>query len=295
MQIISDPHAMQAISENVRLQGKRLAVVMTMGALHEGHISLVTLARKSADTVIMTLFVNTTQVSAGEDLERYPRPFEHDVAHAEAAGVDYLFAPTPTEMYPAGHQTSVQCGALAERFEGAHRSGHFNGVATVVTKLLHITKPHTAIFGEKDAQQLAIIRQLVADLLIDVEIIGAPIVREADGLAKSSRNVYLSSNERKRATVLYGGLCHAKARLAEGEQNLQQIATEVEALITATEGCTIDYVAFVDEATFLPIEQADAGKRYRLLLAVRLGSVRLIDNMVMRNEISSYKSNGLSN
>ena len=281
MQIISAPDAMQSLSENLRLQGKRLGVVMTMGALHEGHLSLVTLAQRSSDVVIMTLFVNPTQFGANEDLERYPRPFEHDVAKAEAAGVDYLFAPTPTDIYPAGYQTTVTCGNLAERFEGALRPGHFNGVATVVTKLLHLTKPHVAIFGEKDAQQLAIIRQLATDLNIDVQIIGAPIVREADGLAKSSRNVYLSSEERKRATVLYQALCHATLRIEEGEKNLHHLATEVETLITATEGCTIDYVVFVDEATFLPVEQAQAGKNYRLLLAVRLGSVRLLDNMVM--------------
>ncbi len=174
MQIITEPAEMQAIAEKLRLNRQLIGVVMTMGALHEGHLALVKLAQKSAGTVILTIFVNPRQFGPTEDLHRYPRPFEQDVALAKSAGVDYLFAPKSCTIYPEHFQTAVQCGSLADRFEGQQRPGHFNGVATVVTKLFNITKPHKAIFGEKDAQQLAIIRQLVADLNLNIAIVGAP-------------------------------------------------------------------------------------------------------------------------
>jgi len=281
MQIINEPEQMQAIAEKLRLNRQLIAVVMTMGALHEGHLSLIKLARERAGTVILTIFVNPTQFGANEDLHRYPRPFEQDVALAKSAGVDYLFAPEADSIYPEHYQTTLQCGAIAEQFEGQQRPGHFNGVATIVTKLFNITKPHTAIFGEKDAQQLAIIRRLVADLNLDVSVVAAPIIREAHGLAVSSRNIYLSSHERSAAGVLYRGLCHAEQRLTEGELNLQTIAAEVAEMINSVPECRTDYVSFVDEESFALAERADAGKEYRLLLAVFCGSVRLLDNMKM--------------
>jgi pantoate--beta-alanine ligase len=282
MQIITEPAEMQAIAEKLRLNRQLLGVVMTMGALHEGHLALVKLAQKSAGTVILTIFVNPRQFGPTEDLHRYPRPFEQDVALAKSAGVDYLFAPESSTIYPEHFQTEVQCGSLGERFEGRQRPGHFNGVATVVTKLFNITKPHKAIFGEKDAQQLAIIRQLVADLNLNIAIVGAPVVREENGLAVSSRNIYLSSQERSAAGILYQGLCHAEKRIAGQEKNLLTIANEVEKMISSTPGCRTDYVSFVDEERFELTETAEEGKEYRLLIAAYSGSIRLIDNVKIR-------------
>ncbi len=282
MQIITEPAEMQAIAEKLRLNRQLIGVVMTMGALHEGHLALVKLAQKSAGTVILTIFVNPRQFGPTEDLHSYPRPFEQDVALAKSAGVDYLFAPELCTIYPEHFQTAVQCGSLGDRFEGRQRPGHFNGVATVVTKLFNITKPHKAIFGEKDAQQLAIIRQLVADLNLNIAIVGAPVVREENGLAVSSRNIYLSSQERSTAGVLYQGLCHAEKRIGGREKNLLTIAKEVEEMISSTPGCRTDYVSFVDEERFELTETAEEGKEYRLLIAAYSGSIRLIDNVKIR-------------
>ncbi len=278
MQIITEPGQMQAIAEKLRLNRQLIGVVMTMGALHEGHLSLVKLARESAGTVILTIFVNPIQFGPTEDLHRYPRPFEQDVALAQSAGVDYLFAPAVSSIYPDHYHTTLQCGALAEQFEGVQRPGHFNGMATVVTKLFNITKPHRAIFGEKDAQQLAIIRQIVADLNLDITIVPAPIVREENGLAVSSRNVYLSSQERSTAGILYRGICYAEQRLAEQESDLHAVAAEVKEMIDSEPGCRTDYVGFVNEERFELAERAEQGKEYRLLIAAYCGSVRLIDN-----------------
>ena len=278
MQIITEPGQMQSIAEKLRLNRQLIGVVMTMGALHEGHLSLVKLARKNAGTVILTIFVNPMQFGPSEDLHCYPRPFEQDVALARSAEIDYLFAPASNSIYPEHYQTTVQCGTLGERFEGARRPGHFNGVATVVTKLFSITKPHVAVFGEKDAQQLAIIRQLVADLNLDVAIIGAPVVREENGLAVSSRNIYLSSQERGAASILYKGIRHAEQRIAEREKNLALVSTEIEAMIRSTPGFRPDYVSFVDETSFEPVETAEENSEYRLLIAAYAGNVRLIDN-----------------
>ncbi len=278
MQIITEPRQMQAIAEKLRLNRQFIGVVMTMGALHEGHLSLIKLARQSAGTVILTIFVNPSQFGANEDLHQYPRPFEQDIALATAAEVDYLFAPEAGTIYPENHQTTLQCGALGERLEGERRPGHFNGVATIVTKLLHITKPHIAIFGEKDAQQLAVIRRMVEDLNLDVKIIAAPIIREENGLAVSSRNIYLSNTERSTAGILYQGICHAEKSIAEQKKNLSVIAAEIEQMIASTPGWRPDYVVFVDEERFEPAEIAEEGKEYRLLLAAYAGKVRLIDN-----------------
>jgi pantoate--beta-alanine ligase len=278
MQIITEPLQMQAITEKLRLNRQLIGVVMTMGALHEGHLSLVKLARQSAGTVILTIFVNPSQFGVNEDLHHYPRPFEQDVALAKAAEVDYLFAPEAESMYPANFQITLECGALGGRFEGERRPGHFNGVATIVTKFFHITKPHIAVFGEKDAQQLAVIRRLVEDLNLDVKIVSAPIIREENGLAASSRNIYLSSQERNAASILYKGICHAEKSIAEQKKNLSAIAAEIEQMILSTPGCRPDYVVFVDEERFERAETAEEGKEYRLLLAAYSGTVRLIDN-----------------
>jgi len=278
MQIITEPCQMQAIAEKLRLNRQLIGVVMTMGALHEGHLSLVKLARQSAGTVILTIFVNPSQFGVNEDLHQYPRPFEQDVALAKAAGVDYLFAPEAKSIYPEHYQTTLECGTLGKRLEGERRPGHFNGVATIVTKLFHITKPHRAIFGEKDAQQLAVIRQMVKDLDLDITVVAAPIIREESGLAVSSRNIYLSSQERSAAAILYQGICHAEKSIAGNKRDLVAIAAEIEQMIAATPGCRPDYVVFVDEEHFEQAERAEEGKEYRLLLAAYCGAVRLIDN-----------------
>lgn len=284
MQIITEPSIMQATAEKLRLNRQRIGVIMTMGALHEGHLSLVQKARSIAGTVILTIFVNPRQFGPEEDFHRYPKPFEQDVALARNAGIDYLFAPDAGTLYPQGFQTTVQTGELAERFEGEKRPGHFSGMATVVNKLLQITKPHVAVFGEKDAQQLAVIRRMVRDFNIDVEIIAAPVVREKNGLAVSSRNIYLSKKERDAATVLFRATGYASKELAKRRSDLRAIAEEIERMIDAEPGCRHDYVQFVEEETFTPSGTAEPGKRYRLLLAAYSGTVRLIDNCLFGAE-----------
>ncbi len=278
MRIITEPTEMQSIAESLRLQHQFIGVVMTMGALHEGHLSLVRLAKKKAGIVIMTVFVNPTQFGPDEDFERYPRPFEQDSALARSAGVDYLFAPSAEQMYPEGFSTSIDPGPMAGSFEGRLRPGHFNGVATVVVKLLGITRPHFAVFGEKDAQQVAVIRRVVADLNIGTVIEGAPIAREGDGLATSSRNIYLSFEERQQATALFRAIRHAQQETESGRNDLAAIAKEAESIVHAESAARTDYLCFVEEDTFEPAADAIPGKAYRLIMAVRLGSTRLIDN-----------------
>lgn len=279
MQIITDPAEMQKIAEKLRLRHQYIGVVMTMGALHEGHLSLVKLAKEKAGTVIMTLFVNPTQFSPDEDFHRYPRPFDKDVALARSAGIDYLFAPTVDAMYPEGYSTSIDPGPVATHFEGASRPGHFGGMATVVVKLLGITRPHLAVFGEKDAQQLAIIRRVVTDLNIGTTILGVPIARESDGLATSSRNIYLSSDDRNQATVLYRAILYARKQIEQGRADLEAIAAEAEELVLSEKDTTQpDYLCFVDDTTFERAAKAVPGKAYRFIMAVRIGSTRLIDN-----------------
>jgi pantoate--beta-alanine ligase len=278
MQIITDPAEMQAIAEKLRLQHQFIGVVMTMGALHEGHLSLVKMAKERAGTVIMTIFVNPTQFGPDEDFDRYPRPFEKDAALARSAGVDYLFAPTAEQMYPQEFMTKIDPGPMATRFEGASRPGHFSGVATVVVKLLGITRPHIAIFGEKDAQQLSVIRRVVTDLNIGTKIVGAPITRESDGLATSSRNIYLSSEERRQAAILYRAIRHANKELSNGRKNLEAIAGEAETLVRSEPDAVPDYLCFVDDDTFEPAGEALPGRAYRLIMAVHIGKTRLIDN-----------------
>ena len=278
MQIINDPAEMQSIAESLRLQHQFIGVVMTMGALHEGHLSLVRIARQKAGTVIMTIFVNPTQFGPDEDFHRYPRPFEQDAALARSAGIDYLFVPTPEQMYPEGFRTTIDPGPVSSLFEGRSRPGHFSGVATVVVKLLNITRPHIAIFGEKDAQQLAVLKKITRDLNLGTTIIGAPIARENDGLATSSRNIYLSSGEREQATVLYRAIRYAEQETGNGRSDLAAVAGEAESIIRTAPDAEPDYVCFVDDDTFEPAEKAVAGKAYRLVMAVRIGKTRIIDN-----------------
>jgi pantoate--beta-alanine ligase len=252
------------------------AVVMTMGALHEGHRALMRAARDDADHVIVTIFVNPLQFGANEDLDRYPRPFENDVAACEAEGADLVFAPTPDVVYPEQPLVRVSAGPMGDVLEGTTRPGHFDGVLTIVAKLLHLTQPDTAFFGEKDAQQLALIRRMVNDLDFPVEVVPVPTVREADGLALSSRNVYLSPEERQSALAISWALRAARESAREGAAAAREAA---EAVLNAEKGLRLDYVALVDPDTFEPLDRSH--ERALLAVAAYVGSTRLIDNVTI--------------
>ncbi|MCW8797158.1 MAG: pantoate--beta-alanine ligase [Chlorobium sp.] len=282
MQIINDPAQMQKTAESLRMKHQFIAIVMTMGALHEGHLSLIKLAKERAGSVILTIFVNPRQFGPEEDFQRYPRPFEKDASMARSAGVDYLFAPDPELIYPEEFQTQVSTGDIATRFEGAARPGHFDGMATVVLKLLLLSKAHLAVFGEKDAQQLAVIKQMVRDFNIDTTILGAPTVRESDGLAISSRNIYLSSEERKQATVLNESISRARELLHMKQTDCKRIIEEVTKVIASAPDAIIDYATIVDESNFKETAIMKPDINYLLLLAVKIGSTRLIDNGALR-------------
>jgi pantoate--beta-alanine ligase len=254
----------------------RLAIVPTMGALHAGHLALVEAARRHGESVAASIFVNPTQFAANEDLSRYPRQEAADAAALEAAGCDLLFAPTVAEMYPDGFATVVKAGPVATRWDGAARPGHFDGVATVVAKLFGQFRPDAAMFGEKDWQQLCVIRRMAADLDMAVDIIGCPTVRAADGLALSSRNEYLSAEDRDRAAALPHALDAGRKRLEAGESAPPVLVDTVRALADAGFG-VVDYVALVDADTLDPLTRAD--RQGRLLAAARIGGTRLIDNM----------------
>ena len=255
-----------------------IGFVPTMGALHEGHLSLVAAARDRSETVVMSIFVNPLQFGPNEDFARYPRPEEEDVAAAEAAGVDFVFMPSVEEMYPDDRSTTVHVAGVTERFEGAIRPDHFDGVATVVAKLFGIVGSELAFFGRKDAQQLAVVRRMAADLSIPVEIVGCETVREADGLAMSSRNVYLSDDERRRSLSLWAALQAGAEALREGA-GVAEAEERMTGVLTA-ETDAVDYAAVVDPDTF---EAARSGGRQLLIVAARLGNTRLIDNLLVED------------
>jgi len=272
---------MRQTSERLRLAGKRIGVVPTMGYLHEGHLSLIRIAKMKADVVITTLFVNPTQFGPNEDLSRYPRSFEHDLSLSNSAGTDYLFAPEASQMYPTGYSTYVNAEGITDVLEGKSRPGHFRGVATVVAKLFNLTKPHVAVFGQKDAQQVAVIRRMVRDLNFDVELLIAPIVREADGLAMSSRNTYLTPQQRNEAAVLYRSLKLAEQRVKLGEHDCKKIIDEMTNLITSSSSGQIDYVSFADNNSLQELGKLQVRQSVLVSLAVKFGTTRLIDNTVL--------------
>ncbi len=279
MKLIENVREMQQYSESLRLSGKRLAVVPTMGALHNGHLALVRLAKRHADVVVMTIFVNPLQFAPTEDFSRYPRPFERDKALAASEGVDVLFHPQLNELYAEQFETFVALDHISQKLEGKIRPTHFRGVATVVSKLFNITKPHIAVFGEKDAQQLTLVRKMVRDLNFDIEIIPAPIEREADGLAMSSRNAYLSPEERRAATALFQALMLAEKKIRSGERNAEAVCAYTLNQITSTTLLAKpDYAAIVRTDDFEEAVTLQEGTEYFLLLAVRFGNVRLLDN-----------------
>jgi len=271
---------MRARAEDLRRDGRRIAVVPTMGALHDGHLALVRHARARADIVILTIFVNPTQFGPNEDLSRYPRDEAGDLAKARPAGVDLAFCPPAEAMYPAGAQTFIEVRELAKPLCGEKRPGHFAGVATVVTKLFNITQPHVAFFGEKDFQQLAVIRRMVRDLDQGVEIVGMPIVREADGLAMSSRNAYLSPEQRKEALALSAGLAAVETAFKAGVRDAATLVAGARELIAAQPSARIDYIELRDAEELTPIETIT--RPAVMAMAVFIGKTRLIDNRVFR-------------
>lgn len=279
-EIIRDPREMRARTEDLRRDGRKIAVVPTMGALHDGHLQLLRTARARADIVILTIFVNPTQFGPNEDLARYPRDEAGDLAKARTCGIDLAFCPDAPAMYPAGAQTFVEVRELAKPMCGASRPGHFAGVATIVTKLFNLTNPHLAVFGEKDYQQLAIIRRMVRDLDMGIEIVGVPIVREADGLALSSRNAYLSADQRKTALSLSKGLAAAEAAVEAGERDGAKIVAAARALIEGAPQARIDYIELRDADELTPV--TTLSRPAVLAMAVFVGTTRLIDNRVLR-------------
>jgi len=276
MQIIPSVKKMQEFGLDCALQGKALALVPTMGYLHEGHLQLVDVAKARCPTVAMSIFVNPTQFGPKEDFAKYPRDLARDQKMAEQRGVDLLFCPEAEEMYPPGFQTKVEVERLSQGLCGDFRPGHFRGVTTVVAKLFLITQAKLAVFGEKDFQQLAVIRRMVRDLNIPIEILGVPTVREADGLALSSRNVYLSAEERQEALNLSRALKLANDLRQSGEEDAAKILSEVGKLLRSGKISRVEYAQIVDAEELNPIEQID--RPARLILAVYVGKTRLIDN-----------------
>jgi pantoate--beta-alanine ligase len=283
MHIISAIEEMQQTALSLKRQGKTIAFVPTMGYLHEGHASLLREGRKRGDILVLSIFVNPIQFGKNEDLDRYPRDRDRDCRTAEACGVDIVFTPYSTAMYPPCFQTGVTVRELSLPLCGAIRPGHFDGVATVVAKLFSIVQADVALFGRKDYQQLAVIRRMAADLNLPVQVLGMPIVREADGLAMSSRNSYLSPAERQGALCLSHALARVRERYAAGERSAATLKDEALAVIAQEPLATIDYLELRDGATLEPSQTADDGTL--LALAVKLGQTRLIDNTLLGEEL----------
>jgi pantoate--beta-alanine ligase len=261
----------------LRRSGRTVGLVPTMGALHEGHLSLVRASRAACDATVVSIFVNPTQFGPNEDLAKYPRSFEADCEALERNGVDLVFAPTAAEMYPSGACTWVEVEEVGGRLDGASRPGHFRGVATICSKLFHLVAPNQAFFGQKDAAQLAVLRKMVRDLNFDLEIVGCPIVREADGLAMSSRNRFLSPEERRQATVLNRALRAASELVATGVTSAEKLLVTMASAMASEAGVRVDYLAVVDPETLEAIEDVRGGGL--LAVAASLGSTRLIDNV----------------
>lgn len=280
MEIINRRQRMASISRKLRRENKTIAFVPTMGALHEGHLGLLREARAASDIVIVSIFINPEQFNDKGDLERYPRDLTGDAALLAEYEVDYVFAPEESEIYPPGFSTYVYVEGVSEGLEGASRPGHFRGVATVVTILFNAVRPDLAFFGQKDAQQVAVIKRMTADLGFETEIVVVPTVREESGLALSSRNRILSPDEREKAAVIFAALRDAKLAFRQGERNTAKLIEMVQAQIAAEPMATIDYVSVVDSRTLEPLEKV--GETETLIAAaVRFANVRLIDNVVL--------------
>ena len=279
MQIVETVSEMQQLCQKLRAENVPFGFVPTMGALHEGHLSLVRRARSECAAVAASIFVNPLQFGPNEDLAKYPRTFADDCEQLAAEGVALLFAPRAEEMYPHGAATRVTVEGIGDRLDGASRPGHFIGVATVVAKLFHVVQPHRAYFGRKDAAQLAVLRQMVRDLNFSLEVIGCPIVRDADGLALSSRNKYLSPAERIQALALRRALLSMERMIAGGERDSETLIAEGTKILREQAGVKIDYLAIVNAETLLPIPSAEPGTL--VAIAAWVGETRLIDNFLV--------------
>ncbi len=270
---------MQRICRELRTGGSVLGFVPTMGALHEGHLSLVQRAKAECTVVVASIFVNPLQFAPGEDFARYPRTFDEDCTKLKAEGVEILFAPETAEMYPDGAMTTVTMAGIGDQLDGASRPGHFTGVATVVAKLFHAVGPNRAYFGQKDAAQLAVLRQMVRDLNFDVELVGCAIVRDTDGLALSSRNKYLSATEREHALILQRTLLRIERMIADGERRSAVLIQGGTETLRSAAGVQVDYLAVVNAMSLLPVMYAEAGSL--VAVAAYVGETRLIDNFLV--------------
>lgn len=279
MRILDTPEQMHSVCAEIRRSGRRLGLVPTMGALHEGHLSLVRTARAQCDVVAASIFVNPLQFGPNEDFSKYPRTFESDCQKLEAEKVDLVFAPSPETMYPGGAKTFVEVADLSDRLDGGSRPGHFRGVATVVTKLFTIVQPDLAFFGQKDAAQVAIIQQLVRDLNLDVDIVVVPIVREPDGLAMSSRNAYLSPQQRKQAVILYRALNRVQTLADQGERSPVNLIARGKEIIAEEPSVRLDYFEIVNPRTLEPA--SDLSHCALVAVAAWVGDTRLIDNILL--------------
>ncbi|MGD8512336.1 MAG: pantoate--beta-alanine ligase [Deltaproteobacteria bacterium] len=279
MKLIKETQPMQQEANRLLQAGRIIAFVPTMGYFHEGHLALMREGRKHADALIVSIFVNPTQFAPTEDFQAYPRDLNRDARMAKSVGVDVIFAPEPEAMYDKDHETYVNLDWLPEHLCGPSRPGHFRGVATVVAKLFNIVKPHVALFGEKDYQQLLVIRRLVRDLNFDIRIIGVPIVREADGLAMSSRNSYLSPDERRSALSLHKSIQLVQDRVAQGIGDASQLIAEASGLIRSHPHTRIDYVTLCDPETLENVHAV--GRPTLMALAVHVGKTRLLDNTIL--------------
>jgi len=262
-----------------RQRGSRIGFVPTMGALHEGHLSLIRRARQECDVVVVSIYVNPTQFGPAEDFDRYPRQLEKDLQACEQEGVDFVFAPSDREMYGDGTLTTVHVARLTDRLCGPFRPGHFDGVCTVVAKLFNIVQPDAAYFGQKDAQQAVVIRRMTADLNFPVEIVVCPTVRESDGLAASSRNAYLTEQQRRQATCIYRALKAAEEEILAGQREPAVLIDKIRQVILDAGPCEIDYIEIVDPETLEPVRKVSG--RVLIATAVRIGNTRLIDNIVV--------------
>ena len=285
MKIISKTTEMTAAAEAARNAGTRIGLVPTMGYLHEGHLSLIRLAREKCDLMVTSIFVNPTQFAEGEDLETYPRNLKRDVRLAEEAGTDIIFAPPVSEMYPERYLTYVRVGEITQKLCGKSRPAHFQGVTTVVAKLFNIVKPHIAVFGQKDAQQAIVIKKMVRDLNFDLEILVGPIVREKDGLALSSRNVYLSAQERQDALVLSRALGETERLIKSGVDDPVAVKEKIKEILLSVDSSAIDYIAVVDGRTLDDLTRITG--TVLIALAVRFGRTRLIDNILIETGTKS--------
>lgn len=279
MRIVRTIAEMQSLCRSLRAGDSVIGFVPTMGALHEGHLSLMRRARSECHTAVASIFVNPLQFAPGEDFAKYPRTFEADCRSLEMEGVDVLFAPDAAEMYPNGSVTTVTVSELGDRLDGASRPRHFTGVATVVAKLFHAVAPTRAYFGQKDAAQLAVLRQMVRDLNFEIELIGCSIVRDMDGLALSSRNKYLTPIEREHALVLHRTLLQLERMIAEGERRSTQLVRTGLEVLNAEPEIRLDYLAIVNANTLLPVSSAETGTL--VAVAAYVGSTRLIDNFLV--------------